>query len=32
MNQKENSKVKYNLISQYKVKEVNKVLMGISNN
>ncbi len=32
MNQKENLRVKYNLIPQYKVKEVNKILMGISNN
>ena len=26
------NKVKYNLVSQYKVEEANKVLMGISNN
>lgn len=32
IDQKGNLKVKYNLVSQYKVEEANKVLMGISNN
>lgn len=32
IDQKGNLKVKYNLVSQYKVEEANKALMGISNN